>query len=134
MGKSNIERPKDAVVDLKLEGKIISPDIQKAITEKFATLWKFHNLSLAETLAWAAFFQLHARRNLDALYNECSDVIDEGTEDEDTEINEVKYKEARLKISADANKLMYEHFDMDYTDIDDLFDYLGIVARCEVVA
>jgi len=130
----NFERPKDAVVDLKLEGKIISTDKDKAYVEKYAAQWKFHNLSNAEALAWAAFFQLHARRNLDALYNECSDVIDEGTEDEDTEINEVKYKEARLKISADANKLMYEHFDMDYTDIDDLFDYLGIVARCEVVA
>lgn len=127
----NYERPKDAVVDLKLEGKIISTDKDKAYVEKYAAQWKFHNLSNAETLAWAALLLHHARKDLDALYENCSDVIDEGTEDEDTEINEVKFKEAKQKVSADANKLMLEHFDMDYTCIDDLYNDFGIVSKYE---
>ena len=94
--------------------------------ESLELTFKLHNLSSAEILAWYVELGDRVSRRLERLINESSEVVNEGTDDEDTVLDEQKFKEAKLKISEEAKKLLMDNFSYSFEGIDDLFEFFNI--------
>lgn len=113
-------RPEGAVIDMQLKKERLMPD------ESLELTFKLHNLSSAEILAWYVELRDRVSRRLERLINESSEVVNEGTDDEDTVLDEQKFKEGKLKISEEAKKLLMDNFSYSFEGIDDLFEFFSI--------
>lgn len=113
-------RPEGAVIDMQLKKERLMPD------ESLELTFKLHNLSSAELLAWYAELGHRVSRRFESLVDESTEVVNEGTDDEDTVLDEQKFKEAKLKISEEAKKLLMDNFSFSFEGIDDLFEFLNI--------
>lgn len=123
----DFERPKDALVDLKLEGKVISTDKIKAYKEKTIILWKLNTLTDAELLAWTVELLSRVEKRLEHLQEACVDCDNKGTEDEDNYVfNEQKYNAEKLKINEKAKELLDINFNFRFFPEEDLFERVGV--------
>lgn len=116
----NWERPKGALIDMKLSSKDFSID------DHFDLVWKLYNLSDAETLAWVAIIDYVASKSLESIYHNSCDKVNEGTDDEDDILDEQRFKEARRKITEEAKQIIKNTYHYDLTDIDDLYDLFEV--------
>lgn len=116
----NWERPKGALIDMNLSRTDFSID------DHFELVWKLHNLSNVEVLAWLAIMNHKASKSLETLYQNSCDKVNEGTDDEDDILDEQRFKEARRKITEEAKVILKNTYHYDLTDIDDLYDLFEV--------
>lgn len=113
-------RPEGAVINMQLKKERLKTQESTELT------FKLHNLTDAELLAWLTDLHYRNTRRLQSLSDKYYEVINEGTVDECTVLNEVKFKEERLRISAEAKKLLLDNFNYRVDDADDLYEFFNI--------
>lgn len=114
-------RPEGALIDMKLKTERLE------LTECTEFRAKLRNLSDAELLAWAVELKSRLEKRLEHIKEACVDCDNEGTEDEDNYVlDEQKFNDEKLKINADAKKLLLINFDYLFEPVDDLYEVIDV--------
>lgn len=87
---------------------------------------KYKDLTNAEVLAWIVELTSYLEKRLESLRDNCSDPVNEGTDEEEMVLNPFKYQTEKMKINKEVIQILDNNFYYQMDGVGDLFEAFGI--------
>lgn len=118
--KIDIVRPMQSNSCFKLSSVELSIDMQLEFSKRFS------DLTMAENIAYAAYFHLRVSKDLEHLFQKSCKTKNSGTADEDDVLDKEKFKLEKYEVSKEAKKLLMDNFYYFFEGFDDMYDFLKV--------
>ena len=105
---------------MKLNDNLLKTDEQLALESMYK------ELSNAEILTWIIELSDYLNKRLESLKDNCSDTVNEGSDEEERVLNPLKYQTEKMKINGKAIQLLYNNFTYERDETENLFEIYGI--------